>query len=325
MKRAVALLALITLFVCCAAADQTKTFDGPAIMPDFEMAMRPRPRSPDEGTKIINTFVDGFDIDLFMQGVESSGSRCVMWMMTNQVWGYFYSPNRTLDAILPGYTSRRDLTLEVARRVKASGRQFYMVLPASMGPAPYQEATISQSFAWSTLSDLGLYRKRYDAFILDYVAKFKDYLDGVIFLGKFPIQYYWKQELADQCRSACPGLEILMAQDEKGAVPASVAGYREVMGNELAKPPSPSSAFLVYLGTNPVYHAKAYTYTDEVLEKFVAATHSRDIFRIHMERRGEIIPELCEQIRRLLKPSAVHSRAPSEAVAQPPPEDPSEH
>ncbi len=64
--------------------------------------------------------VADFDLDGFMKLVEDSGASFVVWSVT---WGqqYISAPIQSLDRILPGRTTKRDLLGELADRLHAKG------------------------------------------------------------------------------------------------------------------------------------------------------------------------------------------------------------
>lgn len=64
--------------------------------------------------------VDDFDLDSLVNLVEQSGASFVVWSVT---WGqqYISAPIRSLDEILPGRTTKRDLLGELADALKAKG------------------------------------------------------------------------------------------------------------------------------------------------------------------------------------------------------------
>lgn len=64
--------------------------------------------------------IDDFDVDRFARMVEETGAAYVIWSVT---WSTFYfpAPNRAIDRLLPGRTSRRDLIGEIADALSARG------------------------------------------------------------------------------------------------------------------------------------------------------------------------------------------------------------
>ncbi|WP_372807004.1 alpha-L-fucosidase [Pontiella sp.] len=64
--------------------------------------------------------VDDFDLEGFVEMVEESGAAYVLWSIT---WGnqYISAPIKSLDAILPGRTTQRDLLGEMADALHARG------------------------------------------------------------------------------------------------------------------------------------------------------------------------------------------------------------
>jgi hypothetical protein len=75
--------------------------------------------TPPEGSiKSWEQKVNDFDLDGFVDMVEASGAAYVLWSIT---WGnqYISAPIQSLDAILPGRTTQRDLLGEMATALQA--------------------------------------------------------------------------------------------------------------------------------------------------------------------------------------------------------------
>jgi hypothetical protein len=84
----------------------------------FQWTNRATP--PAGETKPWNRKVDDFDIDSLFNLVDRSGAMFVIWSVT---WGqqYISAPLRSLDRILPGRTTERDLLGELADGLKSRG------------------------------------------------------------------------------------------------------------------------------------------------------------------------------------------------------------
>lgn len=131
-----------------------------------------------ERTAAFSRIVDGFDLDAFMAAFEVSGADWLIFTI-GQNTGYYCSPNAFLDEAVPGRTSRRDLALEVARRVKGLGKRFVAYLPAEVS---WQKGAVQEAFAWNP-ADQREFQERYQDFIRAYAEKFGDLLDGWWFDG----------------------------------------------------------------------------------------------------------------------------------------------
>jgi hypothetical protein len=129
-------------------------------------------------TAEFNRIVDAFDVDCFVQQVVDSGADWLIFTI-GQNTGYYSSPNAFLDRALPGHTSRRDLVLEIARRIKAAGKRFIVYLPAEVAG---QAADIKAAFAWNP-NDQSTYLECYLAFVRDYSLKLGALHDGWWFDG----------------------------------------------------------------------------------------------------------------------------------------------
>jgi hypothetical protein len=84
----------------------------------FQWTNRATP--PAGGIKPWNQKVDDFNLASVIELVEQSGASFVVWSVT---WGqqYISAPNQSLDRILPGRTTKRDLLGELADGLKARG------------------------------------------------------------------------------------------------------------------------------------------------------------------------------------------------------------
>ena len=84
----------------------------------FQWTNRATP--PNGDIKPWNQKVEDFDLDSLVELVEQSGASFVVWSVT---WGqqYISAPIQSLDRILPGRTTKRDLLGELADALKAKG------------------------------------------------------------------------------------------------------------------------------------------------------------------------------------------------------------
>ena len=99
--------------------------------------------TPEEKTADFNRTVDAFDVSRFVRQFNSTGADWLIFTI-GQNTSYYNSPNSFLDARLPGHTPRRDLVLEIATKLKASGKRFIAYMPAELA-AP---ADLHEAFGW---------------------------------------------------------------------------------------------------------------------------------------------------------------------------------
>ncbi len=131
-----------------------------------------------ERTAEFSRIVDAFDVDVFIAQFASTGADWLIFTI-GQNTGYYCSPNAFLDQALPGHTSRRDLMLEIAQRLKAMNKRVIAYLPAE---ASAQTEAVHEAFAWNP-ADQSEFQKRYQEFIRQYALKFGKLLDGWWFDG----------------------------------------------------------------------------------------------------------------------------------------------
>ena len=156
--------------------------------------------APEEKTADFNRMVNGFDADSFVNQFLSTGADWLFFTI-GQNTGYYCSPNEVLDTRSPGYTSQRDLVLEIGERLKAEGKRLVLYLPAETAEAP---AEIQEGFGWNPV-DPTEYFKRYLAFIREYSLRLGTLHDGWWFDGCFPhvLQSGW--DWAPWCEASRAG------------------------------------------------------------------------------------------------------------------------
>lgn len=138
----------------------------------------PPGNTDEEKAEAFNRTVEGFDLEAFIQQFASTGADWLIFTI-GQNTGYYCSPNAFLDRVLPGHTSRRDLVLEIAQRVKALGKRFIAYLPSEVYG---QSKAVQQAFGWNP-ADQSIFQQRYQQFIREYAVKFGPLLDGWWFDG----------------------------------------------------------------------------------------------------------------------------------------------
>ncbi len=129
-------------------------------------------------TAAFNQTVAGFHLDAFVEQFMSTGADWLIFTI-DQNTGYYCSPNRYLDRILPGHTSDRDLMLEIAVRLKAFGKQVIAYLPSEVYG---QSEAVHEAFAWAP-ADQSEFQRRYCEFVRQYALKFGRMVDGWWFDG----------------------------------------------------------------------------------------------------------------------------------------------
>jgi hypothetical protein len=129
-------------------------------------------------TAEFDRIVDGFDLEGFIAQFHATGADWLIFTL-GQNTGYYCSPSAFLDGVLPGHTSRRDLALEVARRIKALRKRFIAYLPAEVCA---QSDAIHDAFAWNP-ADQSEFQRRYQVFLRDYSGKLGSLCDGWWFDG----------------------------------------------------------------------------------------------------------------------------------------------
>jgi hypothetical protein len=125
--------------------------------------LSPNGNTPAERTTKLNQIIDTFDLDFFLNQFTKSRADWLIFTL-GQNTGYYNSPNPFLDQLLPGRTPRRDLVLEIARRITAKGKRFIAYLPAEVGG---QASDIKTAFAWNP-PDQTEFLNRYLHFVADY-------------------------------------------------------------------------------------------------------------------------------------------------------------
>ena len=138
----------------------------------------PQGGSDAERTAEFNRIVDAFDLDTFLAQFMRSRADWLLFTI-GQNTGYYCSPNGFLDTALPGRTSRRDLILELASRLKALGKRFIVYLPAEVAG---QEEPVRSAFVWDPYDQSG-FVERYLSFVRDYSLKLGKLHDGWWFDG----------------------------------------------------------------------------------------------------------------------------------------------
>ena len=151
----------------------------------------PAGNTPEEKTADFNRIVSAFDVPRFVQQFNSTGADWLIFTI-GQNTSYYSSPNSFLDARAPGHTSRRDLVLEIATALKASGKWFIAYMPSELA-AP---ADLHEAFGWRTDDpQQAAFQPNYQAFIRAFSLQYGKNCDGWWFDGcyewpVFPSKYF---------------------------------------------------------------------------------------------------------------------------------------
>lgn len=148
----------------------------------------------------LDRIVDTFDLDYFMEQIKASGADWLIFTL-GQNTGYYCSPNKFLDAALPGHTSKRDLGLEIARRMKEMGKRFIIYLPAEVAG---QSEEVKKAFGWNP-GDQSEFLRKYQEFVRQYSLKFGGLADGWWFDGCYDGIHEGKWDWSKWIRAARAG------------------------------------------------------------------------------------------------------------------------
>jgi hypothetical protein len=150
--------------------------------------IEPKGDTPAQRTADLNRTVDRFDLDGFIRQFEATRADWLIFTL-GQCTGYLCSPNAYLDARAPGRTSRRDLVLEIAQRLKPLGKRLILYIPSEQNADP----AVQQALNYGTEGQAD----RYFEFLREYSVKFGALHHGWWFdsCGPHP-DAYWKKYLA---------------------------------------------------------------------------------------------------------------------------------
>jgi hypothetical protein len=128
--------------------------------------LSPQGDSPEKRAAEFNRIIDGFDLDAFMETFTASRADWLIFTI-GQNTGYWNSSNEVIDRLLPGRTPRRDLVLEIARRIEGLDKHFIVYLPVEVSA---QQPEVQQAFGWNP-EDQTAYLERYQQFVRAYSRK----------------------------------------------------------------------------------------------------------------------------------------------------------
>ena len=150
--------------------------------------VKPKGDTPEEKTADLNRTVDRFDLDQFIRQFEETRADWLIFTL-GQTTGYLCSPNPYFDAKLPGRTPRRDLALEIARRLEPLGKRLVLYIPSQQAADP----AIRKALEYGTEGDAD----RYFELLRQYSLKFGRLHHGWWFDSCSPhADEYWHRFLA---------------------------------------------------------------------------------------------------------------------------------
>jgi hypothetical protein len=129
----------------------------------------------------LNESVDKFDLKRFMRDFDRSGAE---WMIFTIGQGHstFSSPNSVIDSLCgQGFTSRRDLVLEIAQAVKKRGKRFIAYLPVEIHASTH----LHKGFGWVNQpgTDQAVFQNNYFKVIKEWSLRYGTFCDGWWFDG----------------------------------------------------------------------------------------------------------------------------------------------
>jgi hypothetical protein len=144
----------------------------------------PKGNTAAEKTADLNRVADKFDLDSFMRQFEQSGAEWLIFTL-GQCTGYLCSPNSYLDAKEPGRTPRRDIALEIAKRLHSKNKRMILYMPSERDSRFMPEPL---GFGQPNYAD------RYFELVRHYSLKFGKLHDGWWFdsCGPHPDDYWRK-------------------------------------------------------------------------------------------------------------------------------------
>jgi hypothetical protein len=97
----------------------------------------PKGNTPEEKTADLNRIVNQFDVDRYVAQFQETGADWLIFTL-GQGSQYLCSPNSIYDAKLPGHTPKRDILLELAKRLQSLNKRLIVYFPSEAEPAVAQ-------------------------------------------------------------------------------------------------------------------------------------------------------------------------------------------
>ena len=166
----------------------------------------PQGNTLEEKTADLNRIVDAFDVDRYVKQLEETGADWLIFTL-GQGTGFLSSRNEFIDRLEAGYSPRRDLIPEIARRLHEQGKRLIIYLPGAHTGA---DPTVKRILG---LGSDG-YAERHNDFIRDYSLKMGRLCDGWWFdsCGRQD-NAVWQKEM-DACRAGNPDSVIAFSGAE---------------------------------------------------------------------------------------------------------------
>jgi hypothetical protein len=167
--------------------------------------LQPTGKTPQEKAAELSRTVDQFDIDCYIRQFQETGADWLIFTI-GQTTGYLCSPNPSVDDKNPGHTPRRDIALEIAKRLKPLGKRLVLYFPSEADADP----CVKQALGFGSDG----YVERYFEFLRQYSLKFGTLHHGWWFdaCGPHP-DAYWNKWLA-ALRAGNPDVAVAFSQAE---------------------------------------------------------------------------------------------------------------
>ena len=150
--------------------------------------LQPKGNTPAEKTADLNRIANQFDLDHFIRQFEATGADWLIFTIGQQS-GYLCSSSDLLDAKSPGHTPRRDVPLEIAKRLKRLGKRLILYFPSE----EQNDRVVKQALN----SEAAGYADRYFELLREYAVKFGPLCHGWWFDGCSPhTDEHWNKWLA---------------------------------------------------------------------------------------------------------------------------------
>jgi len=264
------------------------------------------PGADDSERKVqFDRIVDGFDLEAFMKQFDATGADWLIFTI-GQNTGYYCSPNRLLDRILPGHTSKRNLVSEIAHALKTRKKHCIVYLPAEVS---LQSGNVKRAFSWNP-SDFSVFQERYGEFIKDYSLSFGFLVDGWWMDGCWiePKRFGDWQTWMSAFRAGNTNAAVAVSP---GPAQTPMTALQDYLAGETYKIPAPAPSSRFVSGVQ--WHAllpidctftggQPHNYADEVLFNWVLkckAVGGAVTLNVPFSQKGQMREETVAQLSRL--------------------------
>jgi len=152
--------------------------------------IQPKGDTPEARTADLNRIVNQFNVEAFVRQIERTGADWLIFTL-GQTTGYLCAPNEELDRVAPGLTPKRDLVMEIAKRLQRAGKRLILYIPSEQNADP----ALQRAFRYGEPG----HTQRYFAFLRSYSVKYGKLLHGWWFdaCGPHPDAYWleWMEAL----------------------------------------------------------------------------------------------------------------------------------